>query len=86
MASAREGSSLLRAVGRRHLGIRTPAQCRRAFASAAAEKPATNNSSDLAELDSASSFDTPAPGKEDLQAFKDAPKLSAKERNLPGNR
>jgi large subunit ribosomal protein L5 len=79
MASAREGSSLLRTVARRNFGVNVPVQCRRAFAS-------LSKSNDLADLDSASSFDSPAPQNEDIQAFNDAPKLSAKDRNLPGNR
>ncbi|KAI9149239.1 ribosomal L5 precursor mitochondrial [Paramyrothecium foliicola] len=87
MASVREGSCLLRAMSRRSLPIRAPATAKRAFASAAAaEKPTSNNAGDLAELDSASSFETPAPKQDDVQAFNNAPKISAKDRNLPGNR
>jgi large subunit ribosomal protein L5 len=75
----------MRAVGRRSLAFRAPAQVRRTFASAAAaEKPTSNVSANLAELDSSSSFNSPAPKEDEIQAFNDAPHISAKE--LPGNR
>lgn len=72
------------ALGRRRLPLRAASSCAAArFNSSQAEKPANAAFSDL---DAASSFTTPSPDQERLQAFNAAEKAKSRVKQLPGNR
>lgn len=63
--------------------------CARRFASTKPEKASTTPSStpdELADLDQASSFATPSPSKDAVDAFDTATRVRARESQLPGNR
>ncbi|RDA95763.1 hypothetical protein CP533_5133 [Ophiocordyceps camponoti-saundersi (nom. inval.)] len=90
MAAARDGLRLARALGRPSAPTRTPALRRRAATAAAAAAAAKSNP-DLSDLESTSSFTSPAPSPESVQEFAVANRerwkaMEMREMKLPGNR
>ena len=82
MATVREGARMASSLGRRQFPIRAAPLCARRYASTGAEK----SSSDLADLDNASSFATGTPDQADIEAFNAREKASETGKKLPGNR
>ncbi|CAM1508313.1 Fc.00g051610.m01.CDS01 [Cosmosporella sp. VM-42] len=83
MATVRGGARMASALGRKQIPLRSAPLSARRFASTEAEKSSPDA---LEDLDSASSFATPAPDAAELQAFNAAEKAHAREKQLPGNR
>ncbi|KFA76328.1 hypothetical protein S40288_02992 [Stachybotrys chartarum IBT 40288] len=86
MACARDGTRFLKALSRGQLSQRmaVPSGCR--LVSTQAEKSTSSKSDDLADLDPSSSFSTPPPDSKVIEEFNNAPRLTSRERQLPGNR
>ncbi|CAG7555587.1 ribosomal protein L5 domain-containing protein [Fusarium flagelliforme] len=82
MATVREGARMASSLGRRQFPLRAAPLCARRYASTGAEK----SSSDLADLDNASSFATGTPDQAAIEAFNAREKASGTGKKLPGNR
>lgn len=84
MSGVRKGSRLVKTLGQGQFSLRKTPSCVRSLASAAEANPRQNDH--LSDLESTTTFTSPAPDQKSIDAFNQAEKLSAKERRLPGNR
>lgn len=84
MASVREGARMASMLGRRQFPLRTAPMCARGFASTETKQAASPKA--FEDIDSSSSFSTPAPEESDVEAFLSGEKAKAREGQLPGNR
>lgn len=71
-------------LGRRQFPLRTAPMCARGFASTETKQAASPKA--FEDIDSSSSFSTPAPEESDVEAFLSGEKAKAREGQLPGNR
>jgi large subunit ribosomal protein L5 len=84
MSGVREGARVARALAHRNLSLRIASSCARGFASASEAKAPENEQ--LKDLESTTTFASPAPDQKAIDAFNQADRSNTKERRLPGNR
>lgn len=88
MVGTREGARLARALSTRQLPLHTSSACARRFASTKTTKAKSSDSKSWAteDLETTSSFATPAPDAKIIEKFEAGQGVRTKEDQLPGNR
>ncbi|KAG6025629.1 hypothetical protein E4U40_002555 [Claviceps sp. LM458 group G5] len=85
MSGLRESARLARLFGQRRLPLNAPQSCARRFASTAAGNSQTLKADQLADLESTTTYTSPAPEQESIDKFKTGTHRTNEER-LPGGR
>lgn len=85
MSGLRESARLARLFGQRRLPLKAPHSCARQFTSTAAGNSQTLKADQLADLESTTTYTSPAPEQESIDKFKTGTHRTNEER-LPGGR
>ncbi|KAG5999189.1 hypothetical protein E4U43_002243 [Claviceps pusilla] len=86
MSGVRESARLARVFGPRRLLVQATQSCAMRFASTAAANSQAPLANHLADLESTTTFTSPAPDQQSIDEFKSAAKQSENAPKLPGNR